>query len=240
MPSSARTQVLWIACRRALLLAAVWLTLSAGEGASLAGWLVAALAVAAATALSLRLMPARPPAVRLGTLARMAPGFLWRSVLGGIDVARRALDPRLPLRPGWVVLPTALPPGGERVALGGEFSLLPGTLVAGTRAGNLLVHCLDRDQPIEAEVEQAEREVAASAGHALADPAPETGDETAVDPEGNPTTDRAAGRFAAQSGADAQPPSSRAPPGADEPDDRPDRAGPVPPHGADRGPGGRP
>jgi multicomponent Na+:H+ antiporter subunit E len=117
-------------------------------------------AAAAAARLSLDLLPPGPPGLSRRALARLAPRFLWRSLLGGLDVARRALDPRMPLRPGWLVLPSALPPGPPRALLGGIFSLLPGTLVAGTRQDCLLVHALDLDQDIAADIGAVERALA--------------------------------------------------------------------------------
>lgn len=105
------------------------------------------LVVPAACCLSLRLLPAIDP-LRLFALLAMAPGFVWRSLLGALDVARRALDPRLPLDPGWVEMTVELPDGG-RVALGGELSLMPGTLAAGIDGDRLLVHVLDRKQDLE-------------------------------------------------------------------------------------------
>jgi multicomponent Na+:H+ antiporter subunit E len=65
--------------------------------------------------------------------------------MAGVDVARRALDPRLPLRPGFVTYAPRLPPGGARDAFCALASLMPGTLPADTNEdGTLLVHCLDR------------------------------------------------------------------------------------------------
>jgi multicomponent Na+:H+ antiporter subunit E len=153
-----------VAIERFLMLSAAWLALSGGDRS---GWLVGALAASAATALSLHLLPPREHGLRLWPLLRMTPGFLWRSVLGGVDVAWRAVHPRLPLRPGWHEMPTTLPAGGHRVALGAEFSLLPGTLVAGTRGDRLLVHCLDTDQPLQADIDLAEHEIAACTGTRL-------------------------------------------------------------------------
>lgn len=131
---------------RGLSLALIWVGLTAGDPEGLAlGLGVVPLAVA----LSLRLLPPARP-LRPARLLALLPGFHARSVLGGIDVARRAFAPRMPLAPGWVSAEVALPPGG-RVALGASLSLMPGTLVAGTEERRLLMHVLDREAaPLEA------------------------------------------------------------------------------------------
>jgi multicomponent Na+:H+ antiporter subunit E len=149
------------ALKRFLLLAVIWLALTGGDRDGLVvGGIVSALSVW----LSLRLLPPAPRGVSLAGLVRLLPTFIWRSVLGGVDVARRALHPHMRLKPGWVILPTMLPEGGARVALGGEFSLLPGTLVAGSRGDELLIHCLDTDQEIGNAVRREEKEIAATMG----------------------------------------------------------------------------
>ena len=133
------------AARRVALFAALWFVLTDGEAV-----VFGAMVALAASWLSLRLLPATRP-LRIFALLAIVPGFIWRSLLGGADVARRAFDPRLPLDPGWVEIPVDLPDGG-RVALGGELSLMPGTLVAGSANGRLLVHVLDRNQDTEGAV----------------------------------------------------------------------------------------
>ncbi len=124
--------------RRGLIFSLVWTTL---VGSDPEGWAFGAVAIPAAVWLSLALLPDRG-GLRLMPLIAMLPGFITRSVAGGVDVARRAFDPRLPLQPGWLVRPVKLSAGG-RVALGAELSLMPGTLVAGSRGTELLVHVLD-------------------------------------------------------------------------------------------------
>jgi multicomponent Na+:H+ antiporter subunit E len=69
-----------------------------------------------------------------------------------MDVARRALDPRLPIRPGFVAYATRLPRGLRRNTFATLTSLLPGTVPAGEQDGHLLYHCLDVEQPIIAEL----------------------------------------------------------------------------------------
>lgn len=143
--------------RRAIFLATLWITMSAADPD---GYAVGALATIAAAWLSLRLRPEPAHPVHVLRAARLIPGFLWQSFLGGLDVARRALDPRLPLDPGWFVLPAKVPLGAPRVVVGGEFSLLPGTLVAGTRDGSFLVHVLDRSRPVERDLAAGETALA--------------------------------------------------------------------------------
>ena len=75
--------------------------------------------------------------------------FLRQSIAAGIDVAWRALDPRLRLRPGFVVYQAQLPPGTTREAFCAIMSLMPGTLPCGSAEGNgLTIHCLDVTQPV--------------------------------------------------------------------------------------------
>jgi multicomponent Na+:H+ antiporter subunit E len=132
----------------------LWLMLAGADPADLPA---AAVAVAAATWTSLRLLP--PGAGRLSPvgLARLAGRLPYQSVIAGVDVARRALDPRLPLRPGVVACPSQCPPGTVRDAFCALTSLLPGTLPAGTdESGALLVHCLDISQPVAAQLAMEE------------------------------------------------------------------------------------
>ena len=140
---------------RLLLLSAVWLVLGGVDGKALA---MGALAVPAATWLSLRLLPGRLHLSPWRVL-RHFPTFIRDSLLGGIDVARRALSPRMPLSPGWVEVPVRLPDGG-RVALGAELSLMPGTLAAGVRGDKLLVHLLDTGAGFEDAIPREEAAIA--------------------------------------------------------------------------------
>ena len=125
---------------------AFWLVLTGADAGDLAAGLVAAVA---ATWASLRLMPAQPWSLRPIKLAEFALHFLRQSIVAGIDVALRALDPRLPLRPGLVVYPARLPPDTRLDTFCAIMSLLPGTLPCGPAEGNdLTIHCLDVTQPV--------------------------------------------------------------------------------------------
>ena len=107
-----------------------WLVLTDADSADVAAGLVAAVA---ATWASLRLMPAERWNLRPVELARFILHFLRQSIVAGTDVALRALDPRLPLQPGFVIYHTRLPPGPKRSMFCAIMSLLPGTLPCGAR-----------------------------------------------------------------------------------------------------------
>lgn len=128
-----------------------WLLLATlGTGANLiADLAVGLLAAAAATWVSLRLLPPGPGRIRYGALIRLVWRFLWQSVIAGIGIARLAFAPRLILRPGFLNYPARIPPGPGRALLGALTSLLPGTLLVGAGPGDTLVyHCIDPSQPV--------------------------------------------------------------------------------------------
>ena len=124
---------------------AFWLILSGLDPADLP---VGALASAIATWTSLRLFPAGQGGLRPIAAIRLVLRFLYQSIGAGLDVARRALDPRLPMRPGFVTYPVRFPPGTTRNAFATLTSLLPGTVPAGDDGDGLVYHCLDVDQPV--------------------------------------------------------------------------------------------
>jgi multicomponent Na+:H+ antiporter subunit E len=134
----------WLA--RAVGFLVFWLIFAGFDPVSL---LVGALAAVIAAATSLQLLPAGRQRFRPLALAQLVCRFLRQSIGAGIDVAWRALDPRLPVRPGFVIYQTHLPPGPMRNAFCTVTSLLPGTLPAGSdESGGLVIHCLDITQPV--------------------------------------------------------------------------------------------
>lgn len=120
---------------------------------------VGVFAAAAATWTSLRLLPPGSHRLRFAALPRLALRFLWQSVVAGVDVARRAFDPRLPLKTGFVVYPTRYPRGPARNAFASLTSLLPGTVPAEDDAQGLLYHCLDVEQPVAEQLAAEEQAV---------------------------------------------------------------------------------
>jgi multicomponent Na+:H+ antiporter subunit E len=122
-------------------------------------------AVLAATRASVRLLP--PGGARFSPTAFgvLVLHFLRQSIVAGWDVAWRALDPRLPLRPGFVVYPTHLPDGPALSAFCAFTSLAPGTLPAGAdESGAIMVHCLDIGQPVATQLAADERLLAQTLG----------------------------------------------------------------------------
>jgi multicomponent Na+:H+ antiporter subunit E len=133
----------------------LWIVLmQSGKPADLA---VGFAASVAATGVSLRLMPPTAGCLHFGRLLALLPHFLQESVLAGIDVARRALHPGLPLRPGFVTCPLAFPPGFARNTFATITSLLPGSVSADEAEGVLVYHCLDTDVPVVQQLWREER-----------------------------------------------------------------------------------
>lgn len=131
---------------RAPVFLALWLML---YGADPAGFVVGIGTTIAATWTSLRLLPPGQSHPSFAGLAGLVLRFFRQSIVAGVDVAWRALDPRLPLRPGFIVCPMRSPPGPMRSAFCMMSSLLPGTLPAGTdENGAIVIHCLDVGQPV--------------------------------------------------------------------------------------------
>lgn len=138
---------------RLLLFFGFWLLLLEPESVALpevgAGIIVGVFAAVAATLLSLRLLPPARRAPRPWPLLLFLLRFAVQSIVAGLDIARRALDPRLPLAPGLLRQPTALPDGTRRALFGAMTGQVPGTLpVGGGEPDHLLIHCLDRHQDV--------------------------------------------------------------------------------------------
>lgn len=99
-PATGLSSPLRAALARGTSFFALWVVLM--PSAKPADLAVGALATVAVTWVSLRILPPAAGCLRFGALLALMPHFFWQSVPAGIDVARRALDPRLPLNPGFV------------------------------------------------------------------------------------------------------------------------------------------
>ena len=143
---------------------AVWMIMAGGQLADVAPGIVVAVL---ATWVSLELLPLDPGFADVRPLAvlRLALRFVWGSVVAGLDIARRAFSPSLPLNLGYLNYPVGLPPGTTRNLFTSVTSLMPGTLPAGTdESGRLIYHCLDVEQPVLQELAQEEAQLVAALG----------------------------------------------------------------------------
>lgn len=150
---------------RALVLAVLWLVLV--NGATSSWWIGIPVVVLAA----LSTQPSRPsmPIIWWEVL-RFIPFFLRRSLSGGMDVARRALHPRLPLDPALIQYPLRLPQGLPQAVMANLVNLLPGTLTAELTDSALQVHLIDQHAPFFEELEAVESAVARIFGITLTQP----------------------------------------------------------------------
>ncbi len=154
----------WRFCFRTLVFALLWWILTQG---AINSWLVGVPVVLLAVLASGWLLPAIPWS--LPGIVGFVPFFLWRSLYGGVDVARRALHPKLPISPGLFDYRWRLPPGLPRVFMANTVSLLPGTLSAELGQEHLRVHVLDQSGDFIPELSVVEERVARLFGLSLAD-----------------------------------------------------------------------
>jgi len=145
---------------RAALLAMVWWIISGGAVNS---WSVGFPLILIAAHLGVSLSH---PGQRLHLLPLLSfiPFFLCESVRGGIDVARRAYSPSLPLTPAVLNYPLRLPVGAAQVFFANTVSLLPGTLSTGLEGYTLRIHVLDNTTPVISELKTLELKIAAIFG----------------------------------------------------------------------------
>lgn len=148
-------------CGRFLTVLVLWWVLTEGETAAL---VAGALVAAAVAVLSVRVFPRGRYRLRWRAVPAFALFFISRSIIAGLDVARRLLSPSLPISPGLLSFNAAVPDGAPRWLLANTLSLLPGTLSVELHGDQLDVHCLDTRSDIAGAVRDAERRVAALFG----------------------------------------------------------------------------
>lgn len=145
--------------RHLLVYAVLWVALVRGQVVE--SWYLGVPAVIAASYMSWRITAIKESRVRLIGLVRFLPLFWWRSLLGGIDVALRALRPSLPIRPDLLIYELRLEPDSMATRFFAEvISLLPGTLCTQLLPDSLEVHVIDRDMPVAQELAVIEEAVA--------------------------------------------------------------------------------
>ena len=150
---------------RTLIFALLWAALAGGR--SLQEWPLVVVSVAAAVVASFFMWPAQTWKWRPLGLFTFAPYFLWQSILGGVDVARRALSPGLPITPGVFEMELRLKREPARVFFAWTVSLLPGTASIGMDERRMRIHVLNTDATNESRLRRLEDAVAALFGERL-------------------------------------------------------------------------
>jgi len=161
-PQSSVNNLLWRGVLRALLFSLIWWILTEGVMNS---WMIGVPFIFFATLSSMVLLP--PHSWSLIGIVRFIPFFLWHSLCAGVDVARRALHPRLPISPGMYDYRWRLPPGMPRVVMANTVSLLPGTLSTKLEEDTLQVHVLDQEGAFASDLIMIETRVANEFGLSL-------------------------------------------------------------------------
>ncbi len=134
----------------------LWLALTGAAPGLLVPGLLLALAVWAGNPLR------HWPGLRLPSplhLVLYLPGFVWRSFMGGLDVARRVFDPRLPIRPGFYRHHAETDGPAARASHMGAISLLPGSLGVGLENGSDVIHLLTDEPAARAAIAAEERRI---------------------------------------------------------------------------------
>jgi len=80
------------------------------------------------------------------------PVFFWEVVKANLDVAYRVLHPKMPIKPGIVLIKTELKSDTGKLALANSITLIPGTLTMDIAGDNLLIHWINvkSERPEEA------------------------------------------------------------------------------------------
>jgi multicomponent Na+:H+ antiporter subunit E len=120
--------------------AVLWFVLAEGE---FRYWGLVLIAVGGATFASLMLTPTSGLGFSLAGWARFIPFFVGQSVLGGVDVALRAVARTPRLAPGYVEVRFRLSEESARVFVANTMSLMPGTLSVRLTGDQLEMHVLD-------------------------------------------------------------------------------------------------
>ena len=141
----------------ALLFAALWGLLTAGATGS---WIIGAPVILLAAWF------ARSPGEREGAtlsvrgVAAFLPFFIWESVRGGVDVARRVLAPSPRLATGFQDYRMTLSNPRAQLLFVNTVSLLPGTLATDLHGDRVRIHALDVSTDIRTDLSRLEAAVA--------------------------------------------------------------------------------
>lgn len=71
------------------------------------------------------------------------PTLIIELIKANLDVAKRVLDPKLPLHPGFVKIPTDIKSDVGKLTLANSITLTPGTLSIDADEDNIYIHWID-------------------------------------------------------------------------------------------------
>ncbi|HBQ44801.1 MAG TPA: cation transporter [Thiomicrospira sp.] len=140
---------------RGFIYSLIWWLLVDGAVSS---WIIGVPIVLLATFISIKLLPVIPMSL-IGTL-KFIPFFLWHSLLGGFDAAKRVFYAKIAISPTIFNYSWRLPAGLSRVFMAKVVSLLPGTLAVELEGEFLQIHALDDSVDFTKELILVENKVA--------------------------------------------------------------------------------
>jgi multicomponent Na+:H+ antiporter subunit E len=136
----------------------LWTVLSAADFAE---FIMVVCIVLLATLTSMYVMPRGFWSLRPVACLRFIPYFLCHSLMGGWDVAKRALRPSMPLSPGIIEFKTDASES-QKALFAWCISLLPGTATIAIKEHSLSVHVLDRSLDVESSLHELEAKIKTS------------------------------------------------------------------------------
>lgn len=142
----------------ATLFASLWWLLTNGTASS---WIVGLPVVVAATLVGQSLWGEMTTRIRWQGLIRFSVFFVYESIRGGIDVARRTLAPTMKIEPHFYYYQTNIQQPIAKLLFCNCISLLPGTLSVQLQDNQIEVHALSSDTEVEKELIQLENKVRA-------------------------------------------------------------------------------
>jgi multicomponent Na+:H+ antiporter subunit E len=81
--------------------------------------------------------------VRIINLIKYIPVFIIEMVKANLDVARRVINPSLPINPGIIKISTDLKSDYAKLFLANSITLTPGTLTLDVKGNDLFIHWID-------------------------------------------------------------------------------------------------
>ena len=105
-----------------------------------------------------RVSPENNIVKRIFSFLKYLPIFIIEMIKANIDVARRVINPSLPINPGIVAIKTDLKSDQAKMFLANSITLTPGTLTVDIKDDTLYIHWID----VESEKPQLQKNIIAS------------------------------------------------------------------------------